>query len=465
MTSYQTFLASKQRVFEGDGIEVSPDALPASLFPFQRDLTRYVLRKGRGALFADCGLGKTPMQLAWAEQIAQAAGRALIIAPLTVAQQTIAEAEKFGIDGVEYARHQGDSAAPIVITNYEMVEHFDPAQFAGVVLDESSILKSYDGVYCKRLIAMFAETPYRLCCTATPAPNDVQEFANHAEFLGILSRVEMLATFFVHDDQGWRLKRHAVDAFYRWMASWGMAISRPSDLGYDDDGFVLPSLSIDAAIVPSDYVPEGQLFATTLHGVSDRAAVRRGTLDARVKRAAEIVFDDPDNQWIAWCGLNEESSSIAAALPGSVEVTGSMSPEEKTDRIRAFQRGDFRVLVTKVRIAGYGLNLQCAARQVFVGLGDSYEQYYQAIRRSYRFGQTKPVVAHIVLSDLEQPIYTNVLRKEQEATDAQAALIRHAVAYERAEIVATRGRDPYNPQQTMRLPEWLCAEERIHASA
>lgn len=455
---YGAFLASKARVFAGSGIDVPADSLHPSLFPFQRDLTRWALRKGRAAIWADCGLGKTLMQLAWAQHVP---GRVIIVAPLTVAQQTVSECARFGFGRAEYARHEADTDAPIVITNYEMVEHFDPAEFAGVVLDESSILRNETGVYRQRLTEMFAETPFRLCCTATPAPNDVQEFTTHSEFLGILSRVEMLATWFVHDDEGWRLKRHARAAFYRWLASWGMAIAKPSDLGYSDDGYELPPLSIEPAIVGTAYVPDGQLFTTTLHGVGDRAKVRRGTLDARVDRALDLIRSEPDQQWIAWCGLNDESTALARALPDGIDVEGSMSPDEKTERIQAFMHGDRRVLITKPKIAGLGLNLQNAARQVFVGLSDSYQDYYQCVRRSYRFGQRDAVRAYIVLSDLEEAIYANVLRKEREAQDAQSALISHAVAYERAEIAAVRQRDPYHPTRAMELPAWLMSAQSL----
>lgn len=430
--SYECFIAGKRRALVDGGIDVPEAGINKRLFPFQRDLTRWALRKGRAAIFADCGLGKSFMQIEWATHIP---GRVLILAPLAVAQQTIAEAAKLGYAGmVAYARSSAETRSQIVITNYEMLGHFDPAEFAGVVLDESSILKSVDGKTRERLIEAFASTPFRLCCTATPAPNDISEFANHAEFLGVCSREEMLATYFVHDDEGWRLKGHAREPFYRWLASWGMSLSKPSDLGYSDDGYNLPDLSIVPEIVASAYVPSGQLFATELRGVGERSQVRRGTLDDRVARAVELIKAHPDEQWIAWCGLNDESKAIAAAVPDSVEVEGSQSPDEKTARILSFLSGEKRVLVSKPRIAGYGLNLQNASRQVFVGLSDSYEAYYQCIRRSWRFGQAKPVTAHIVLSDLEQPIYENVLAKEREALKTHRELVANAAEYERAEI-------------------------------
>ena len=433
VTTYAEFIASKSSSTSASGIEVEDGDINPMLFPFQRDLARWALRKGRAAIFADCGLGKTFMQLEWAHHIQ---GRTLIIAPLSVAQQTIGEAAKLGYShAIAYARSQSEAHAPIVVTNYEMIGHFDPSQFDAVVLDESSILKSLDGKTRERLIEMFADTPYRLCCTATPAPNDISEFANHAEFLGVCTREEMLATYFVHDDEGWRIKGHAREPFYKWLASWGMSLSRPSDLGYSDEGYNLPSLDILSSIVHTEFVPEGQLFATDLHGVGHRAKVRRGTIDARVTTAVDLIRSDSGRQWIAWCGLNDESKAIASALgEEAVEVEGSQSPDEKTSRILSFLNGEKRVLITKAKIAGFGLNLQNASRQVFVGLSDSYETYYQCIRRSWRFGQTEAVEAHIVLSDMEQPIYENVLAKEREARHSHDALIRNAAEYERAEI-------------------------------
>jgi len=303
------------------------------------------------------------------------------------------------------------------------------------VLDESSILKNFEGKTRTQLIRTFAKTPMRLCCTATPAPNDIAELATHAEFLGIMSRAEMLASFFVHDDNGWRLKGHARAPFYRWLASWGMSLKRPSDLGYSDLGYDLPPLTIVPEIVETDYSPPGQLFATTLKGVGDRAAVRKETMVDRVWRAAELITAEPDQSWIAWCGLNDEGRNLAELLPDdSVLVEGQQTPEQKADAIEAFAQGKVRVLITKASIAGFGLNFQHCARMVFVGLGDSYETYYQSIRRCYRFGQQREVKAHIVLTEPEEAIYTNVLRKEREAQDTAAQLLQHVAAYEREEI-------------------------------
>lgn len=459
MSDYDTFLTGKRMVVPNAGIDVPADDLGAYLFPFQRDLVRWSLRKGRAALFADTGLGKTVMQLEWARLLhLHTGGRVLVLAPLGVALQTEAEAARFGVP-VVYARSLAQAGPAITITNYEMLHAFDPAAFVGVVLDESSILKSFEGKVRTALIAAFAATPYRLCCTATPAPNDIAELANHAAFLGIMSREEMLAAFFVHDDDGWRLKGHARENFYRWLASWGMSIRRPSDLGYADDGYILPGLSIERTILPTDFVPAGQLFATTIKGIGDRAAIRQRTLPERVRAASDLINADPTEPWIAWVGLNEEGRALARLVPDAVLVEGDQSPEEKAEALRRFVAGEVRVLVTKVRIAGFGLNLQHCARMVFVGLGDSYEQYYQAIRRCFRFGQRRPVVAHIVLTEPEEVIHANVMRKEAEADQTARELVRHVAEYGRREIGAGHAlTNDYAAARPMVLPRWLLGE-------
>lgn len=453
MTAYQEFLERKELRFPSTGIDVDESALHPGLFGFQRDLVRWALRKGRSAIFATTGMGKTRMQVEWARLTGE---RVLIVAPLAVAHQTIEEAAKIGVP-IRYSR-DGLAIDGITITNYEMVQHFSARDFGAVVLDESSILKSHDGKTRSALIAQFAQTPYRLCCTATPAPNDISEIANHAEFLGVMNRAEMLATFFVHDERDWRLKGHAEGPFYQWLASWGMSLQKPSDLGYPDDGFDLPPLRINPRFVDSDYVPEGQLFATGLKGITDRTRVRKSTIDDRVSEAVALVSDEPDEPWLIWCGLNNEGDALADALPGSIHVQGNQSPESKAESLHAFAHGDARILITKPSIAGFGMNFQHCARMVFVGLGDSYEQYFQAIRRCYRFGQQRPVDAYIVLSTLEEPIYHNVLRKERDAERIAAELVKHVIEYEREEIGSARQVIPYLPTVPMRLPHWIgCA--------
>ncbi len=427
--SYHDFIAKKRNIIQPVGPALSDADINSKLFPFQRDLTKWAVRKGRAALFADTGLGKTFMQLEWARLLGV---RVLIVAPLSVARQTVGEGRKLGIE-VHYTRSGADITNGINITNYEMIEHFDASDFGGVVLDESSILKSLDGKTRQRVTDMFALTPYRLCCTATPAPNDRAEIANHAEFLGIMTRADMLATFFVHDDDGWRLKKHAEIAFYKWLASWAMSIRRPSDLGYEDDGYILPDLSIMPLWAKTDYIPEGMLFPVGLSGIQERHKVRKGSLVERVELTAELVKANPD-QWIIWCGLNDEGRELARVIPGSVLVEGSQSPEEKAAALEAFQDGKHRVLVTKAKIAGFGMNFQNCHNMVFCGLSDSWEAYYQCIRRCYRFGQTEPVNVHIVLSEAEQAIYENVMSKEQEAIEMSEKLIGSVQQFEQSEI-------------------------------
>jgi DNA modification methylase len=445
---YDAFLKDKAVIVGAAGRDCSVDEVHPLLFPFQRDIVAWAVRKGRCAIFADTGLGKTFMQLEWARLIGK---RTLIIAPLSVARQTAVEAEKIGLS-VPYVRRWQDAVGQLSITNYEMLDHFEPEAFEAVVLDESSILKALDGKTRQKLTESFASTPYRLACTATPAPNDTAEIGNHAEFLGVMPQHEMLAAFFVHGDmgdgerQGWRLKGHAHEAFYRWLASWGMSIRTPSDLGYDDDGYILPPLSILPEFVTSDYVPEGQLFFGGLKGIQDRTAVRRATADLRVARAAELVNGNAD-QWIVWHGLNDEGYALRDAIEGSVLVEGSQSPEAKAEALEAFQDGKFRVLVTKPRIAGFGMNFQNAHHMAFVGLSDSWEAYYQCIRRCYRFGQREPVEVRVVLSDAEEPIYSNVQRKDAEAKQMQTKLIEQVAAFERDELDSREGQQEYETDE------------------
>jgi DNA modification methylase len=458
VSDYAEFLQSKRHTVPSNGPVIESGEVHPLLFPFQRDLVRWAVRKGRAALFADTGLGKTFMQLEWARLIGE---RTLIVAPLSVARQTVREAHRIGLEPV-YSR-DGKPAGPITITNYEMVEHFDPADFGAVVLDESSILKALDGKTRRRLTAMFRETPYRLCCTATPAPNDIAEIGNHAEFLGIMANHEMLSAYFVHEAngtkdtngarEGWRLKGHAEDAFFRWLASWGMAVRTPSDIGYDDDGYVLPALTIHPEFLPVDYVPEGQLFFGGLKGITDRSKVRRATIEARCARAAELVNGPLKGQWIVWHGLNDEGHRLLQLIPDAVLVEGSQSPEDKATALEAFQDGAIRVLISKPRIAGFGMNFQNAHRMAFVGLSDSWEAYYQCIRRSWRFGQTEPVDVAIVLSEAESAIYENVMAKELEAKSMQEKLIEHVANFKREELRGSANDFEYQ-EATVKRAEW-----------
>jgi DNA modification methylase len=418
---YTELLKSKTIINQPTGKVIDRTLVNPILKPHQRDSVVWGLRRGRCAFFHDTGLGKTLSQVEWARLVG---GMGLIIAPPSVPRQTVREAkEKLGVE-VHHTRSGADLIDGINITNYEMLHHFKDVKFNWVVLDESSILKSLDGKTRKLLTEMFADVPYRLCCTATPAPNDITELGRHAEFLGVMKDKEMLSAFFINDfEKSWRMKRHAAQAFYYWLATWAIAIRTPGDLGYDDQEYQLPPLHIDPLFVHTDYLPDGQLIFTGLKGITDRSNVRHMTLEDRVKEAAALV-NGSDEQWIVWCGLNDESSALVEAIPGAVEVSGSQTIDQKTDGIEGFQDGRHRVIITKPKIAGMGLNLQNCHNMVFVGLGDSFEQYYQCIRRCYRFGQQKEVNVHIVLSSIEDQIYQNVMDKERETAFMMASLVK-----------------------------------------
>ncbi len=417
-TTYADYLAAKMAAPPKEGVEAGP--LHPMLHDWQAELVRWACLTSRAALWADTGLGKTVMQLEWL-RVMTGDGIGLVVAPLAVCRQTVREAAKLGITA-EYVRDQPTEPG-IYVTNYEMVTKVDPATLAAVVLDEASILKASDGKMRNLLITHFADVPHRLACTATPAPNDPEELTNQAEFLGRSTRVNMLAAYFIHDSDGWRLKGHGRRPMMRWMASWAVAIRRPSDMGYSDDGYSLPGLNIETHLLDVDLVPDDQLFAVELGGVSERAAVRKATLAARCERVAALVAAEPDEPWLIWCGLNDEAETLARLIPGAVNVHGSLSPEAKADALLGFADREFRVLISKPAIASQGLNYQHCARMAFVGLSDSYEQYYQAIRRCYRYGQTRVVDSHVVLSRLEGQIATNVRRKETEAAAITGELI------------------------------------------
>jgi helicase-like protein/SNF2 domain-containing protein len=423
VTDYAAFLAAKQRRHGEYGRDCTADDVHPTLHDWQREIVAWAVRKGRAAIWADTGLGKTFMQIQWARLAAGPGERALIVAPLAVCQQTIREAAKLDINA-RYLR-EDDGQGGLIVTNYEMADRFDPTSIAAVVLDEASILKQSDGKTRTKLIQHFAPTRARLACTATPAPNDPEELTSQAEFLGVMPRVEMLAAYFVHDDKGWRLKGHARGPMFHWMTSWAVALRRPSDIGYDDTGYLLPPLNIVPQVVSVDLAPrDGELFRSDIGGVSGRAQVRRETLTARVQRAVELVKAEQDEPWLLWAGLNDEAEALAAGIPGAINVTGNWSPEDKAQALLDFADGKIRYLVTKPSIASMGMNFQHCARMAFVGLSDSWEAYYQSIRRCWRYGQTRQVDAHIVLSQLESQIAGNVARKEQQTSRMVDDLVR-----------------------------------------
>jgi superfamily II DNA or RNA helicase len=428
--TYEQFLKAKALTVAPVGFE--PSDFVAPLFAFQRDIVSLACKLGRFCIWADCGMGKTPMQLEWAHQVCQhTGGRVLILAPLAVSHQTVREAQKFGIHGVEFAAHPADTDARIVVTNYQKLDRFDPSDYVGIVLDESSILKAMDGKTRSAILTAFRYTPYRLACSATPAPNDYMELGNHAEFVGIMTREEMLAMFFVHDGgdtSKWRIKGHAVNKFWEWVCSWAVTIRKPSDLGYDDGGFRLPGLQMHDCIVetPHERLPdaEGQasLFPQQATTLNDQRAVQRGSLENRVAEAVKLA--NQPGQWIVWCHLNDESEALASRIDGAVEVSGSDSDEHKTKAAIDFQDGRARVIVSKSSIFGFGMNFQNCHQVVFVGMSHSYEQYYQAIRRCWRFGQTQSVQCHVVYDWAEGTVIENIRRKDADAAEMAESMVQ-----------------------------------------
>ena len=460
---YEDFLAGKQHIPPSCGFEVDKPAMNIHMFEWQKDITRWALRKGRAALFEECGNGKTIQQLEFADQVAKREGMpVLIVAPLTVGAQTLREAQKFGYSAA-ICRTQDDVTPGINITNYEMLQHFDGRSVAGVVLDESSILKNYTGKMRNQIIEMFKDTPYRLSCTATPSPNDYMELGNQVEFLGIMSRTEMLATYFIHDgsDTGkWRIKGHAEDRFWEWVSTWAVVLTCPGDLGYPNDGYILPSLNMTEHIVEVKSDGEYSLFGCEIaKTLTERRDARRASLRERCEQAAEIIAQNPDDQWVCWCDLNAESELLAEFIPNSEEVRGSDKPDAKEDALMRFANGALRVLITKPSIAGFGMNWQQCHNMIFVGLSDSYEQMYQAIRRCYRFGQKRPVNVHIVTSAAEGAVKANVERKEQQAAEMKRNMVQYTKEILRKDI---RGQEriviPYDPQIVMIVPDWVISE-------
>jgi superfamily II DNA or RNA helicase len=419
-------------------------------------IVQWALDRGRAAIFADTGLGKTAMQVEWARHVATH-GRVLILAPLAVAEQTVDEARRFGVD-TAYLRDD-DGTTRIVVTNYDILDHFDSSQFAGIVLDESSILKSYTGATRNAIIAAFARTPYRLACTATPAPNDFTELGNHAEFLGVRSRTEMLAEFFVHDGGStadWRLKGHAVRPFWRWVCSWAVVIRRPSDLGCEDRGYALPPLVMAERVIPVSHEAAhqvGLLFAPQATTLSDQRATRRMTMGDRAWAAADLC-NGHTRPAIVWCELNAEADEIEDRIVGAVQIRGSDTVEDKRAALVGFANGSIRVLVTKPSIAGFGLNWQHCADVVFAGASHSFEQTYQAIRRCWRFGQTSEVRVTVIRATTEDAIVANYRRKEADAERLASEAV--ALASETLAGIARVSRwNAYIPATPMQIPGWM----------
>lgn len=458
MPQYEEFLQKKSFTFESSGIDAEASDINPKLFDFQRDIVEWALKKGRSAIFAGCGLGKTLMQLEWSRIVSDyTGGMVLILAPLAVSGQTVEEGARFGIN-VTLCRTQDDCKPGINITNYEMLPHFIPDLFAGIVLDESSILKAYDGKTRTEIINSFRMTPYKLACTATPAPNDHMELGNHSEFLGVMTRAEMLSMFFVHDGGDtakWRLKGHAVKRYWEWVASWAVMLQKPSDLGYEDRGFILPELRIHQVTIEVDKPNTGGLFAIEAQTLQERQQARRETAEDRSKACADIV-NPIDEPWIVWCNMNNESELLTKMVTGAVEVRGSHPNEYKIKVTHDFIRQITKKIVSKASIYGYGMNFQHCSKMAFVGLSDSFEDYYQAVRRCWRFGQTKPVDVYVIVAETEGAVVANIKRKEADFEAMLAGMISATQEITRENIKSTR-RDvtEYNPQLEMIIPEWL----------
>ena len=457
---YETFVRGKLAPSIPTGFD--PDADWPWLFEFQRDLVAWAIRRGRAAIFANTGLGKTRMQLTWAAEVAQHTGRpVLVLAPLAVGAQTVEESKRIGISNVIHAREQTDSSAQIVVTNYERIHLFDPSAYAGVVLDESSIIKHYTSRTLAMLLEAFNEHPYRLACSATPAPNDWVELGTHAEFLGVCERREMMSEFFIQNrtfTKEWRLKGHARADFWVWVSSWGALVRDPSDLGYASEGYALPDLHVQDHVVDSGdaHLEAGMLFAgVQLGGLAERRRARKATLGARVAKAIELANSN-DEPWIVWCDLNAESEALTEGIDGAVEVKGSDKPNEKESRLLGFAKGQHRVMVTKPKIAGFGLNWQHCRNVVFVGVTDSWEAYYQAVRRCWRFGQAEAVKVHVITSDLEGEVLQNLRRKDQQARELAEQLAAESSSAIRAAIIGqARTRNAYQPSEEIQFPVWL----------
>lgn len=423
MDSYQKFLESKKTRIQDAGFEVQESALNPMLFDFQRHIVKTALRKGRYAVFADCGLGKTLIQLEWANHVSRKENKpVLILAPLAVSGQTVAEAAKFGLHCEKLQSDVFDFG--VYITNYDQLDNVDTDQFCGVVLDESSILKNFEGKTRTAIISAFADFRYKLACTATPSPNDPMELGNHAEFLNVMSRNEMLAMYFVHDGGDtakWRIKGHAQQLFYDWVSSWAVMLAKPSDIGFTAHGYELPNLNFIEKQIATANRENGMLFNDVKVSATDFNQELRITKIERLDEVAEIV-NASDENFIVWIRQNEEGDLLRKLIPEAVEVKGSDSSQYKEEKLLGFARGEFRVLITKTKIAQFGLNYQNCRNQVFASLDFSFEGLYQAIRRSYRFGQKDDVNIYIVTTDTMQNVVHAIKAKEVKFQEMQLAM-------------------------------------------
>lgn len=464
MTSkYAEFLNKKRLTASVVGFE--PGELHARALPHQREITRWACKRGRAALFEDCGLMKTGQEVMWADQVQKHTQQpVLMLAPWMVAEQTQDEARRLWDVQVKICASPSDVTSGINITNYEKLHKFSPAGFAGIVADESGILKAFDGKTRNQVIEFSRNIPYRLGASATPSPNDYTELGNHAEFLGIMTMAEMLATFFVHDGgetSKWRLKGHAEIAFRQWLATWAVFLTKPSDLGFSDEGFELPPMEVILHVL--DCGPsEGFLFPVEARTLQERRGARRSSIDDKVREIAALVNGSSD-QWIIWCGLNDESEALAKAIPTAVEITGKTATSDKNEENRRammcqFMAGEKKDLVSKGRICGWGLNLQFSHNMAMCSMSDSAEEFYQIVRRQLRFGQKHKVNVHVFLSELEMAVWRNVERKQKETDALTKAMVEHMKDFSRREIKGvTKEEITYAPVKSLAIPEWLNA--------
>ena len=456
---YKKFLKKKHIVDHKSGFVISVEKLNPMLFDWQKAIVVWAISRGRAALFEDCGLGKTPQQLEWANQIyKKEKAPILILAPLAVSEQTYKEGKKFNID-VNICKNQSDISNGINITNYEKLHKFKVDDFVGVVLDESSILKNFSGIRRNEIIDMFKNTQYKLACTATPSPNDFSELGNHSEFLGIMPRPEMLATFFINDTARtgtWRLKGHVKDnIFWKWVASWAVMITKPSDIGFDDFGFVLPKIKYHQYIIETKTKPSFGFFPEIAQTLNDRRKVRNETIEIRCNNAAKII-NSTDEKWVIWCNLNAESEMLSKIIKESKEVAGKHNDEIKSKRMMDFANGNLQRIVTKPKIAGLGMNWQICNKAAFVGLSDSWEQFYQAVRRIWRFGQSKEVDIHIFIEEREGAVLKNIQRKDTQAKSMINAMANYMKEITKQELgMAKKDTIIYEPQKNMELPIWM----------
>lgn len=460
---YKEFIKRKKISSVPTGIEdIDSVSLNELLFDFQKAIVKWALRRGRSCIWADCGLGKTAMQLEWSRVVCEHTRKpVLIITPLAVSEQTaMIEGPKFGIS-CKIVSSSNEVSDGINITNYEKLEKFDLSQFGGVVLDESSILKNYAGKTRNIILEKTSSVQFKLACTATPAQNDYMELGNHAEFIGAMKYNEMLSMFFIHDGgetAKWRLKGHAKKDFFSWVASWAVFIRKPSDIGFDDSGFVLPQITFHEVTVATNPAAD-KLFPVEATDLYSRQIARRETVSERVEAAVKIIEANKESQedkFCVWCNLNDEAEGVAKKRPVMVNIQGSDSNEKKASAMLEFATGKISEIVTKPKIAGFGMNWQNCCKVIFLGLSDSYEQYYQAVRRFYRFGQKNTVHVWIVTADIEGGVVENIKRKERDANGMYEEMMKYMNVENRSNLnTGIKPKSVYNPSQKIRIPKFL----------